>query len=348
MKYLLLLLLLGSFSLQAQMDKERAQTLNEKAMERLAEGKVKVAAAMLKEATRLDSLVIDYPINHAYVYMVDRQYQRAAGLLAPLTKHPETDDRVWEMLGDVYDRSGDSVKAINTYKKGLQAFPKSGYLHQALGDQFFEARLIDQALGYYEKGIKVAPYFPGNYFQAAKTHMGGSEEVWGMIYGELFLNLERSTNRTLQMSFLLNRMYQKEIDLFEDGFVRVSFSRGAGVDVENDFEKGEEVLLPFGVVYESLLQEALQGVQQLNISSLSAMRQRFLKLYYEKGYQESYPNPLFAYQKRIADAGHLEAYNYWVLIGANQEPFAEWYQQNKEKWKAFMEWFQENPIQFDE
>lgn len=343
----IVVLLLCNLFLYGQGDKEKAQKMGEMAMQKLEAGEARLAVAILKEAVKLDSQNIEYPFQLAYVYYAERQYRRASDILEKLLEHPQADDRIWEMLGTTYDLAGDSLKAIQTYDKGLKAFPKSGYLHLARGDMAFEAGLTEQALYYYEKGIQVAPYFPDNYFQAAKTYMGTSEEVWGMMYGELFLNLERNTNRTLQMSFLLHAIYQKEIEILSDTTARVSFSRGAGVDVENDFEKGEEVKLPFGTVYESLLEKALIGIRQLDLSGLATLRSRFLENYYAKSYDEDYPQQLFAYQKRLADAGHLEAYHRWVLIGATQEAFAQWYQQNEEKWKAFMQWFRENPIELE-
>lgn len=338
---------LCSLAMYGQSDKERAQEMGKMAMQKLEAGESRLAVAILKEAIKLDSQNIDYPFNLAYVYYSQRQYRNASNILEKLVTHPQTDDRIWEMLGTTYDLGGDSLKAIKTYDKGLKAFPNSGYLHLARGDMAFEAGATEEALRYYEKGIKVAPRFPDNYFQAAKVYMGTSEEVWGMIYGELFLNLERNTVRTLQMSYMLYVVYKKEIRIIDDTLASASFSRGAGVDIENDYALGEKAELPFGDVYELLIEEAIQGISEINLSNLHEIRSRFLAQYFAQGHAEKYPNLLFDYQKRLADAGHLEAYNYWVLIKGNEDAFAEWFNNHKSEWKAFVDWFTENPIEID-
>jgi hypothetical protein len=63
---------------------------------------------------------------------------------------------------------------------------------------------------------------------------------------------------------------------------------------------------------------------------------------YGSGYQESHPNILFDYQQKIADAGHLEAYNYWVFSQGDSEMFNTWQKSNKKKWDNFLQWFTEN------
>ena len=64
---------------------------------------------------------------------------------------------------------------------------------------------------YFEKGIEVNPMFASNYFRAAKIYCNSSEEVWGMIYGEIFINLERTNDRTFKISKLLFDTYKSEI-----------------------------------------------------------------------------------------------------------------------------------------
>ena len=52
------------------------------------------------------------------------------------------------------------------------------------------------ALNYYEKGIEIDPKFPSNYYRAALLYDYSDHEIWGLIYGELFMDLEPNTKRT--------------------------------------------------------------------------------------------------------------------------------------------------------
>ncbi len=37
-----------------------------------------------------------------------------------------------------------------------------------------------------------------------------------------------------------------------------------------------------------------------------------------------YPNALFQYQDKILKAGHLEAYNHWILMKGDEDAFDQW------------------------
>lgn len=39
------------------------------------------------------------------------------------------------------------------------------------------------------------------------------------------------------------------------------------------------------------------------------------------GHDKEYPNILFSFQKQVKDAGHIEAYNHWILMKGDEEAF---------------------------
>ena len=78
------------------------------------------------------------------------------------------------------------------------------------------------------------------------------------------------------------------------------------------------------------------------------MRTKFLDIYFKNDYDKQYPNVLFEYQLKVKQAGHLEAYNHWLLFKGNETTFAIWQAKNKEKWENFIEWYKNNPIQIDD
>jgi len=56
---------------------------------------------------------------------------------------------------------------------------------------------------------------------------------------------------------------------------------------------------------------------------------------------------LFDFQKKIKDAGHLEAYNHWLLMKGEESSFEEWVALNRGKWNGFVSWFASNKLQID-
>ena len=117
------------------------------------------------------------------------------------------------------------------------------------------------------------------------------------------------------------------------------------------FVNGEQVQEPYPFtldVYQNTLIEAFKGEKEINIATLYKVRDKFITMYYEKGYDKTYPNILFAYNKAVMDAGHSEAYNYWLFQLGNEDEFDAWHSKNTEKWDAFTKWFDTNPLVVNE
>jgi tetratricopeptide (TPR) repeat protein len=333
----------------AQSNKEIAASKAEEAI-RLEddEGKYDEALVLLKEAQQLDPGNITYPYELAYTYGAKKEYKKASDILEPLLKHKDVFARVYQALGNNYDYQGLPSKAIATYKEGLKKFPNSGELYLELGTTLGLQKEYDSALSYYEKGIQVAPEFPSNYYRATKVFQALEQEVWSMIYGELFMNLERNGKRTAEISKLLFDIYKNKITFPTDTSVSVSFLKNTTMNLA-DFSDPSNVKLPFSFgCYEKGMAVAVAGEKSIDIISLDRIRTRFLKGYLKNGDAIKYPNVLFEYQQKIMNAGHLEAYNYWLLMQGDEEKFSQWKAINSNKWDSFLAWFSKNGIKLDQ
>ncbi|PSK92696.1 tetratricopeptide repeat protein [Taibaiella chishuiensis] len=341
----LCLLYTGAYS---QSDKERAQAKAQEAL-RLEdeEGKVDQAIKLLEEAQQLDPEDMRYPYEIAYAYMYKKEYSKAEHLLQELVKRKNPIVQIYQSLGNVYDYQGKPDLAIETYNKGLKKFPGSGLLYTEMGNVQQNQKAYEKALSFYEKGIAADPAFPANYYRAAKLYCNSSEEVWGMIYGEIFMNLERNTARTAEISKLLYDTYKSEIRINGDT-MSVSFSKNT-VIIAADAKDLKNFKLPFAAgCYELLTSLSIIGEQRIDIASLNRIRTAFINKYFSEDFAAKYPNILFDYQKKIKDAGFIEAYNYWLLMKGNEEEFNKWQAQNQRRWSAFVTWFRDNQMQVDQ
>lgn len=341
----LCLLLLSTQTGYAQSAQETAR---KKAVEAIRledeEGKFDEAIKLLAEATQLDPENISYSYELAYAYTGKKEYQQAEAILKPLLSHKDAQATFFQHLGNVYDYLGQPDKAMETYKNGLKRFPESGNLYLEMGNVKLNQKKYAEALPYYEKGIEVDPAFPSNYYWAAKIYCSSTEEVWGMIYGELFMNLERNSERTAEISKLLFDTYKSEIQFPGENQVTVSFSKINVINTDNVKDK-KDIKLPFGMgCYEMVLLLAVAGEKQIDISSLNRIRNSFVTNYYKTGFPEKYPNLLFDYQKKIKDAGYMEAYNHWIVMKGDEDGFDLWQKGNRPQWDAFIKWFRENPL----
>lgn len=329
-------------------DKEKAKEKGNQAVRLMDNGRYEESIKLLKEAQQLDPTSFAYPYELAYAYYIQKDYKKAKKYLESSLKYKDVNENAYQLLGNTYDYLGKSKKAIKTYEKGLTLFPNSGNLYLEMGVMQIKNQEYQKALFYFEKGIEVAPTFPSNYYWAAKIFLGSSEEVWGMIYGEMFINLEPTTKRSAEISKLLYKTYKNEIQFLNDSSFSVSFSQNMTIDI-NNLEDINNLKPPYGVsVYEPTLMFSIIGQKKINLNSLITIRNKFVDNYFSNGHDKKYPNVLFSFQKQIKDAGHFEAYNYFILGQGDEDAVQKWLSENEEKWQSFVDWFVDNKININE
>lgn len=345
---LIILITLSNISF-GQTNEDKAYEKAMKAIELMDNGQIKESIKLLEEAEKLDPERFDYPYERAYAHYKDGDYKGAIKILEKLRNHKDASERHYQLLGNSYDIIGKTDKAFKVYNEGLEKFPNSGMIYLEKGNVFWGKEEYDKALTFYEKGIKLDPSFPSNYYRASLLYCSSSEEVWRIIYGEIFMNLERNSDRTIKISKLLYDTYKSQIKITSDTSYSVSFSQNAQIDI-NNLTDTTNIKLPYGIgVYEPtlILSIVVANAKEINIASLNKIRNNFIDIYYEKEHNKEYPNILFDYQKKIIETGNFEAYNYWILMKGNEDEFGEWYSKNEEKWNTFIEWFTNNPLKLD-
>lgn len=347
-RYLLLFLLCFPLLTIAQTDKEQAYEYAMEAIEEMDAGNTVKAINLLEKAMKLDPDNVDYPYETAYAKYLHKDFKGAIKILKKLTSHKDANDRVWQMLGNAYDMDGDGDKAIQTYDKALKKFPHSGILHLERGNMEMAQEKYLEALDYYEMGIKAQPDFPSNYYWASIIYLASTESVWGMIYGEIFMNIELNGPRNEEISRLLFENYQRNIDISSDTSASVSFSKYATLTLE-DLQDTANFKLPFGMgAFEPTMLLSILGVQEINLASLDKIRTNFIRIYFEAEHHKDYPNILFSYQKRLEASGNLKAYNYWLLRMGEPDAFKEWIDENHLEFEKLSNWLSENPLELSE
>lgn len=344
MQKITLLLLLSIWMGQAAMaqaNKDTADARYNAAIAMMEDGKPAAAIPLLEEAIQLNPEEWGYYYEIAYSKYMQQDYGAVIDITKKLTKRKDINSRVYQLLGNAYDMSGKRDKALDAYEKGLKTFPEAGNLYLERGVMEMGVKDYNKALGYFEKGIEVDPMFPSNYYWAAKIFLSTQEEVWGMIYGEIFLNLERGSKRTDEISKQLYLTYKGEIQFKDDTSVTVSFCKQNVMAVSPDGKFN----LPFGVmVYEPVLLLSVAGEKIISLSSLNRIRTRFVENYQTMAFAKKTPVVLFDYEQQIKEAGFMEAYNYWILAEGDDKQFEEWRGEHQKEWEDFILWFKKNPL----
>jgi len=339
---ILILFILFARLSYAQTNQDKAYGLGIKAVQKMDSGQVKESVKLLEQAIKLDPDNFAYPYEIAYAKYTEKDYKGAIKILEKIENYKNVTDRLYQMLGNSYDNLGKSDKAIETYNRGLKKFPQSGYLHLEMGILHINKNEFTKGLGYFEKGIYVAPNVSSNYYYAAKIYCSSTEAIWGMIYGEIFMNIERNTKRTSEISKLLYDTYKKNIAVKSDSSVSVHFSKRSIIG-SADVSK-----LPYNLIYETTLLLSAAGEKTIDMFALDKIRTNFVTNYFKQEFNTKYPNVLFNYQNKVLKAGQLEAYNHWILMAGNDDEFENWYLLNKDKYDSFMKWFIDNGMRLDD
>lgn len=350
-RIVIFLTILFAFNLPtfAQTDKEKAETIGQKAIRLMDDGQLDESIKLLEEANALDPKRIDYPYEKALALYRKEIYQEAISILEGLKGHKDVMDRVYQLQGNAYDILGDAEKAMEIYQIGLQKFPKSGILYLEYGVVKLSQEKYEEAAILWEKGVKVDPNFPSNYYWLARLYSGSKEKIWGLFYSEIFLLLEPGTKRSKEISKLLFDTYKKsyiresetsgEFDLTEAGFKIV-------VKNKKDLKKLDDKLLPFeGSYMFSFSPAAINFMSDINMATIAGARARFLHFWFEVNKTNKvYPNALLNYQRKIDKAGLMEPYTYWLLVYGDELRYQAWFKSNEASAKKCSEWLRSNQI----
>ena len=284
----------------------------------IREGDYSNAVLILNRLIAIDGDNIDLKKDLAFAYYMQRDYPRAISTIKPVTESRNSDAQSFQILSMVYKAMDERKEAERTYRSGLRRFSDAGALYSELGELLWSNGQFPEANAQWQKGIQKDANFPGNYYHAARYYYMTAEKVRGLIYGEIFVNLESYSRRTPEIKTMLLEGYKKlfsEMDILKNQ------------DTRNQFIKAylETMQAHSEVVLNGITPEAL-----------ASLRTRFLLTWFEK-YGTKFPYRLFEYQRQLAKQGMFEAYNQWIFAAAsNLTSFQQWTVTHSDEYNKFL------------
>lgn len=347
------LLILSAAAVQAQPanDKQKAAELKKSAIEMMDNGDPDRAISLLETAQKADPDNHVYLYEIGYAYYIKKDFPKAIATFRQTINFPDATDQCYQMLGNAYDDNGERKKARGAYSDGLKRFPAAGRLYMENGLTYQMDKEYDKALELYEKGVLAEPDYPSNYYRLAKLFARTNERIWTLFYGELFMNIERGTNRTEEMSQLLFETFKKSISFDPDSSNKLKLDMTSNVI---NFDPKQKFKIPFSMAYtmDFIVGLAPLGDNQpkkaVTIAMLCEARTLCIHLWFNNRKEDKeYPNVLLDFQKQLDEKGWLDAYTYWLLMKGDEEEFVQWRDQNREKFDAFADWFKDHPLQLN-
>lgn len=327
-------LFINASALFSQSNEELARTKAHLAIRLMDDGKIEESILILRECMKLDPNNYDLEYEYAYAHYLKEDYENVIKLGKKLCKKKNVGFEAFALVGNTYDELDNTKAALKYYDKGIAKFPNVGLLYLEKGILYEKRGYYDHAAYFYNSGIIAEPSYSSNYYRISSLFLESENKIPGLIYGEIFMNIERGSERTVRMSEALYETFYNGITFENDttkhfNLCKNNFSL-------SDYQKYES--FPLCLVFSLRFTPTLASIDTINLENLSKVREKYVPLYIANDYKR-YPIILFEYHQKMIDAGVFNAYNHYIFqIGAEDE-FQEWVEENEEELDEFLDWY---------
>ncbi|MDC1068952.1 tetratricopeptide repeat protein [Candidatus Kapabacteria bacterium] len=280
----------------------------------------------------------DYLYEKAYVSYKRKDFKSTIKILESFIHDVEAKDRYYQLLGSSYDFIGEKDKALNVIRMGITKIPNSSRLYYELGVTEYGRSNTQEAISYWDLGVKLDPTYSNNYFQLMKETYQSDRKVYSMIFAEIFLNLPDDDLKKKEASSIVYNVYKTSLEL-NNTKAEPDFTEYIG---EYDPSKAAEY--PFRTAFQQIANKVYKPTLKIGFNEIIKFRTDFINLWFENGYNELFPNPLFEYHKLMIDEGFFETYSYMTLSSGNLDEFKIWMFENRSKFTEFINWQYQYPI----
>jgi len=286
----------------------------------------------------------EYLFQKAMCYYRLGDYNTSIRLSNSLVDQYPFTAKYYRLLGNSYDLQGDYFTALEILEMGNNNIKNTGELYLDLG--IIEMIRGDKfaAINYWEKGIDKAPSFGENYYWAAKHYANTNEKVWVLIYAEIFLNLERSTDRFNEISKLLYDTYVEVLNE-KDGDYEIYLPRSSANNFYDIYRAIIRQIIEEGKLLKPVVVNG--AISESHLGGISQARERFIEIWNES-YSTAVTCNLFVYHNDMMRRGLFDSYTHWLMINAKPKYFMSWQKLNTMSYQKFINWFISNKMTIDQ
>lgn len=123
-------------------------------------GEIGKARFLLEKAFHNKPNSINYALNLARVYFIQKEFQKTMEILLPFSESSEASYDVYFLLGRAHQALGEFSEAVSLYHKAISLFGININLLNSLGECYFKLGIIEEALAAWEKSLEINPRQP--------------------------------------------------------------------------------------------------------------------------------------------------------------------------------------------
>jgi tetratricopeptide (TPR) repeat protein len=318
----IIILLIG---LQYNLKAQNAEQFHAMGKNYLIDGDYSNAESMLFSAYNLDSLNISIIKDLSLCYYFEKEYSKGLQIINSIIDKDSADDQCFQIAGNIYKGLKKYNECEILYQKALTKFPDNGTLNNEMGE-LLNLQNKKECINYWEKGIEKDPQYPKNYFNAAKFYDTENNNLWSLLYGEIYVNMDPFGVKTAEIKEIILSAYHKIFNsLLSDGNIKD----------KNKFSQK---------IFSHLIKQNEIASQGLSVGNLSMIRTRFiLDWYFDKA--DKYPFKLFEFHQYLIREGLFESYNQWLFGSSeNLSAFQNWTQLHHQDYAAFTKFLKSNQL----
>lgn len=273
-----------------------------------------VAISILRDCIKLDPVSIIYPLEIAFIHFRNKELNKAIEKLETLRYHKQVNASVYQLLARSYFNADKESRGVETLEKGLALFPESPLLCSEAGDYYLSKSDTARALRCFEKGMMGKKDALSCYYSAAILHATQKNYPVALALAEIAMNMDVSGK------------YRRPLSNLYFYCSRYLFRTGKELSATRD----------------SILNTV---AQHHAITALDTLCQHMLVTTMPDDIYQHDPRnqALIDGRNQIRQAGHAEAYLYWLMQNGDKDGFINWRNDNVEKWDAFVIWFRKRP-----
>jgi len=282
---------------------QSAEELQASARSYTQQGDYSNAILVLNNAQRIEPQNLDVAKSLAWNLYLNDDNTKALEIIKVALNRDDADYQCYQIGGNIYKQLQLPKECEKLYRKGLKKFPLSGAMHNLMGELLWEEQDYS-AIKEWEKGIEIDPTYARSYYNACKYYYLTVDNIWTILYGEIFLNMEPVSTNAAEIKNILAEGYKK---IFID------------INKENKGKNKFETAF-----IETISKQTNIAVNGINPESLTMIKTRFI-LDWSRNYAHSFPFKLFDLQKKLLQQGMFDAYNEWIFGAAqNLAAYQNW------------------------